>query len=199
MNPALTNFLLELSARADAEGLDPYALRLHVRREDLADHLGLTTDALERALEELRSRGIVTVGPQDTVTILDRSALESTAARRASGHAVPRERAESALRAILGDERFLATPRTSALLVYLVEQAMAGGGGHVDIDRAAAEVLGRPAGFDAEDPALRVLVTRLRRMLDDYDARTPDAAVAIRLERGAFRVVIESRPGAFGP
>ena len=196
----LTRFLLELSARADAEGLDPRTLRLHVRRADMADYLGLEAEALERAFEDLVSRGFIGVELMDTVTILDHTALERAFPPRSPSAAAPpatsRERTERALKAILGDERFLATPRTSALLVHLVERALAGETDRVDPPRLAA-VLGETPdgapGTDPADPTLRVLLTRLRRMLDDYAARTPDAGVSIRLEEGVCRVRIESR------
>ena len=191
----LTTFLLELSVRSEAEGLDSRTLGLRVRPGDLADHLGLTPEELERSLSDLDARGIIGLGPGRTVTILDRGALETASVgRRAPGTAhVPRDQTESALRAILSDERFLSTPRTSALLVYLVEQAIADGSGDIDVRRIATEVLGKASGFDPRDPTLRVLVTHLRKMLEEYDTRSSDAAVSIRIERGDCRVVIEPR------
>ena len=193
-NAALTTFLLELSARAGAEGLDSRRLGLRVRRRDLADHLRLTPKELERSLSDLDARGVIGLEPGGAVTILDRRALERESGGAArETPAVPRDRTESALHAILADERFLSTPRTSALLVYLVEQAIADGSGSADVRRIATEVLGKVSGFDPRDPTLRVLVTHLRKMLDEYEARASDAAVSIRIERGDCRVVIEPR------
>ena len=194
-NAALTTFLLELSARAGAEGLDPRTLGLRVRSGDLADHLRLTPEELERSLSDLDACGIIDFEPGSTVTILDRCALETASVGRKTPEKahVPRDQTESALRTILADERFLSTPRTSALLVYLVEQAIADGSGDIDVRRIATEVLGKASGFDPRDPTLRVLVTHLRKMLDEYDTRSGDAAVSIRIERGDCRVVIEPR------
>ena len=90
MNGTLAGFLLDLSARSGAEGLDAWTLRLGARREDLAGHLGLTLEALELEFARLvASRTIVRTG--DIVTILDRRALATW--REASADAARRETA----------------------------------------------------------------------------------------------------------
>lgn len=94
--------------------------------------------------------------------------------------------------ATLAEPRFVASPRLSALLVHLVARTLDGESGPLDARRAAAEVLGRPpAGEPGADPALRVLLGRLRRVLDERCARITDAPV-LRLPSGSHRIVLES-------
>ena len=200
MQNALATFLVNLSARANGEGLNRQTLRLRVRREDLARHLDMTPRGLESEFRRLVSRRAISLTLDDTVTILDDAALAASRAERTGTLGGFPPTPEHALSAILADERFAASPRVSTLLVYLVEKAMDGEIEQLDARRIGIEALGKPEDFDpGRDPALRVLITRLRRMLDDYHAdglcRDGDREddVVIRVMPGTYRLSIEMR------
>lgn len=93
-----------------------------------------------------------------------------------------------ALRKVAQSEMFIASPRLSAFLCYIVHQALAGAGGRIKGYTIAVEALGRAADFDPRvDPIVRVEAGRLRRRLDRYYAdEGADDPVVIELPLGGY-------------
>lgn len=85
---------------------------------------------------------------------------------------------------------FRASRQARTLLRYLVERVLAGEADRLKGYTVAVEALGKPADFDAaSDPAARVAMRRLRRLLEDY--------YAAEGQGDAARIVLE--PGAYAP
>lgn len=117
---------------------------------------------------------------------------EALAARRPDPQT--RRRFERARDATLAEPSLLASPRLSALLSHLVARALDGERGPLDAARVATEVLGRsPTSDPRHDPALRVLLGRLRRVLDERCARVADAPV-LRLPPRSHHLLLERAP-----
>lgn len=75
MHDTLSSFLLNLSARSHATGLGRQTVRLRVRRQDLADYLGLSLAELEAEFERLSAAGMIRRTSGEFLTIVDRTAL----------------------------------------------------------------------------------------------------------------------------
>jgi len=95
---------------------------------------------------------------------------------------------ESALQAVLADERFAAAPRMSAFLAYVVGQTLDGAAERIKAYTIGVDALGKPESFDPQgDPSVRVLANRLRASLEDYHRRHPEARPIIEMRRGGYR------------
>ncbi len=71
-----------LSVLAERIGLRTGAvttLDLSMRRTDIADFLGLTTETVSRTLTHLRKKGVISIENAHTIVIRDRSALADAA------------------------------------------------------------------------------------------------------------------------
>lgn len=75
----VAKYLLDLQARALAEGKPPGPVHLGVKKGELASRLGTTPETLSRTLAKLRDREVIAVKGR-IIRILDRGALEAAAA-----------------------------------------------------------------------------------------------------------------------
>ncbi|HRE35455.1 MAG TPA: tetratricopeptide repeat protein, partial [Sphingopyxis terrae] len=88
---------------------------------------------------------------------------------------------------------FLRSPVLSRLLQYLVEHRLRGGRSAPKAYAIATEALGRNADFDpAVDSYPRVMVGRLRNLLDRYYAETPWVH-RLRVPQGSYEIVVQHR------
>ena len=76
-NEKLASFLLLLSSRAARRGGDRRELFLPMSRNDIGDHLGLTTESVSRCFTRLRKKKIIDLESAHTVTILDHDRLRA--------------------------------------------------------------------------------------------------------------------------
>lgn len=72
----IVSFLLMLSARAVRRGQKPTPVNVAMSRNDIADHLGLTTETVSRVLTALRREAVIALPTPGKVELLDRSHLE---------------------------------------------------------------------------------------------------------------------------
>lgn len=72
-------FLLALSKRNTERGEAADALKLPMRRLDIADFLGLTIETVSRTFTRLKKDRLVELGPGALVTIINREGLEAMA------------------------------------------------------------------------------------------------------------------------
>lgn len=100
---------------------------------------------------------------------------------------------ERTLRATLADDRFSAGERTARLLVYLVRRTIAGEAGPIDPACVALDSCTSSGPRTPDDPALRVLLTRSRRLLEERRARVGDEQPVLRLCPQSY-VVVELPP-----
>ena len=88
---------------------------------------------------------------------------------------------------------FTRSPVLSRLLQYLVEHRLRGGRSAPKAYAIATEALGRSADFDpAVDSYPRVMVGRLRTLLDRYYAETPWVH-RLRVPQGSYEIVVQHR------
>jgi tetratricopeptide (TPR) repeat protein len=105
------------------------------------------------------------------------------------------------LEQLLASPLFVRSPVLSRLLQFLAEHRLQGGRSAPKAYAIATEALGRSADFDpAVDSYPRVMVGRLRSLLDRYYADTPWIH-RLRVPQGAYEIVVQyrasppSRPG----
>lgn len=97
------------------------------------------------------------------------------------------------LERLLGSPMFTRSPVLSRLLLFLVEHRLRGGRVAPKAYAIATEALGRSADFDpAVDSYPRVMVGRLRSLLDRYYAETPWIH-RLRVPQGSYEVVVQYR------
>lgn len=75
----VASFLLELSERAERAGRSSSPLWLPMRREAIADHLGLTLETVSRVFSRLRREGLVSVERSGWIELLDPEGLAEIA------------------------------------------------------------------------------------------------------------------------
>ena len=93
----------------------------------------------------------------------------------------------AALNAILGVDKFAASPQMSAFLKYVVEQTLLGNTRRIKAFTVGLEALGKSASFDPQtDPSVRVLAKRLRSSLDTYYLQHPDTPIIIEMKPGSY-------------
>ncbi len=94
---------------------------------------------------------------------------------------------------LLASPLFTRSPVLSRLLQFLVEHRMRGGRSAPKAYAIATEALGRNADFDpAVDSYPRVMVGRLRTLLDRYYAETPWVH-RLRVPQGSYEIVVQHR------
>ena len=92
------------------------------------------------------------------------------------------------LQPILADPAFQSTPKLSALLAHIVNEALAGRGQGLKATAIAQAVFGRDESFDSQtDTIVRVEAGRLRRRLAKYyDRNGLDDPVTIEIPKGGY-------------
>ncbi len=92
------------------------------------------------------------------------------------------------LEQLLASPDFEATPLQRALLQYLVDQALDGNAGSIDVHRVAAAVFGRRSEYDpATDPIVPIQMDGLRRTLElHYRTAGRNALLRIDLPKGTY-------------
>ena len=91
------------------------------------------------------------------------------------------------LRNILSDKYFIASPKMSALLSYVVNEIVTGNSDRIKGYSVAIDALGKPSSFDPQnDPSVRVLANRLRASLQNYNAMNPEQALFIKMYRVSY-------------
>lgn len=102
------------------------------------------------------------------------------------------------LQRLLNSPVFVRSPVLSRLLQFLVEHRLRGGRASPKAYAIATEALGRSADFDpAVDSYPRVMVGRLRSLLDRYYSDTPWVH-RLRVPQGSYEVVVQYRTGPPG-
>ncbi|KGE02284.1 hypothetical protein [Rhizobium sp. YS-1r] len=96
--------------------------------------------------------------------------------------------ARTELTRLSSDERFHATGRQKAILIYLSERKFAGCEEGTKAFAIAVDVLGRTSSFESSvDPIVRIEMSRLRSALENYyEAFGHEAAVWIEIPRGRY-------------
>ena len=99
------------------------------------------------------------------------------------------------LQRLLESAMFTRSPVLTRLLQFLVDHRLRGGRSAPKAYEIATEALGRSADFDpAVDSYPRVMVGRLRSLLDRYYAETPWIH-RLRVPQGSYEVVVQHRTG----
>lgn len=99
------------------------------------------------------------------------------------------------LQRLLESPMFTRSPVLTRLLQFLVDHRLRGGRSAPKAYEIATEALGRSADFDpAVDSYPRVMVGRLRSLLDRYYAETPWIH-RLRVPQGSYEVVVQHRTG----
>ena len=99
------------------------------------------------------------------------------------------------LRKIMSSHEFRNSPRSSAMLQYIVEQSLAGNQKNINGTTIAQDVFDRGADFDpALDSIVRVSARRLRQMLSTYYSNEgANDSLEISIPRGSYRPAFEMR------
>jgi hypothetical protein len=97
---------------------------------------------------------------------------------------------ESALAALLAEDRLKLSERNRRFLAYVVSEALAGRGDRIKAYTIGVDVFGRGEDFDpSNDPIVRIEATRIRSALSAF----------FRRSGGRDRVVILIPPGSYAP
>lgn len=75
----VASFLISLSRRRSVRPAADGRLWIPMRRSDIGDYLGLTTETTSRMLTQLKARGLIALGADHRVEILDHESLEIVA------------------------------------------------------------------------------------------------------------------------
>src|SRR5215472_12528400 len=113
--------------------------------------------------------------------------IESERGRPARAY-VTNSLVRSQLAKMLASETFARSGRLSALLRFVVEEAIRGRGECLKEQVIAAELYGKTLGFDpANDPAVRVDARRLRdRLREYYESEGTADAIRIQVPKGGY-------------
>jgi len=106
----------------------------------------------------------------------------------------------AALDRILRSRELRASPRQQRLLVYIVEETLAGRGSRLKAYTLATAVLGRNEHFNAQtDPVVRIEVGQLRRCLERYYLTAGgQETVRIEIPKGAYAAHFHETPVSEG-
>jgi CRP/FNR family transcriptional regulator len=75
----VANFFINLSSRYEARGYSPTTFQLRMKREEIADYLGLTIESISRLISKLQKAEYLEIDNRK-VTLLDLPALKELAA-----------------------------------------------------------------------------------------------------------------------
>lgn len=75
----VASFLLDLSMRNEARGLNATAIELSMTRADIADFLGLTIETVSRTLTKLRTLGLISIEQCTSIALQDVAELRRLA------------------------------------------------------------------------------------------------------------------------
>ncbi|MFK7891037.1 MAG: hypothetical protein AB8B63_09515 [Granulosicoccus sp.] len=104
-----------------------------------------------------------------------------------SNSEIDNDKVTAALNAILGTDKFSASPQMSAFLKYVVEQTLLGNTRRIKAFTVGIEALGKSSSFDPQtDPSVRVLAKRLRSSLDAYYEKNPNTPIYIEMKPGSY-------------
>ena len=105
------------------------------------------------------------------------------------------------LETILASEPFAASERMRVLLCHLVRKSLDGAAEDLKESILGMEVFGRAAGYDTKsDGIVRVEAHRLRTKLDRfYETHAPSDGLRLRLDKGSYRVRVETIASAPQP
>jgi len=67
----VADFLSKIEKLYGARGLPTKPLTLHIRRGEIADHLGLTIETVSRCFSKLKKRNVIALIESDSVVLLD--------------------------------------------------------------------------------------------------------------------------------
>ena len=100
------------------------------------------------------------------------------------------------LRSIVEADEFAGSERRRHLLVYLVEETLAGRGDSLKAYNIGRKALGRRSGFDPQsDPIVRVEIGRLRATLDRYYRAHPSSPIVIGIPKGRYAAEFDRHEG----
>jgi len=95
-----------------------------------------------------------------------------------------------ALSLILKEPYFVAGPKSAAFLKYIVFKTLDGDGQRLKAYSIAVDALDKPTNFDPQnDPSVRVMASRIRAALKDYNSKPNTASIKIKLEIGSYQPV----------
>jgi TolB-like protein/tetratricopeptide (TPR) repeat protein len=117
------------------------------------------------------------------------------------GNGVSSEAVRVELRRIIESPEFDASERNHRFLEHVVEETLAGRGGHIKAYSIATSVFGRESSFDPQaDPIIRIEASRLRRSLERYYLTAgKDDPVRIDIPRGTYVPTFQDRAGDAPP
>ncbi|MBG7603447.1 MAG: hypothetical protein IZT58_02275 [Actinobacteria bacterium] len=91
------------------------------------------------------------------------------------------------LRSVVDSDEFSGSERRRNLLLYLVEETLAGRGDQLKAYNIGLKAIGRPSGFNTQtDPIVRVEIGRLRATLDRYYRAQPHSPIVISIPKGRY-------------
>lgn len=91
------------------------------------------------------------------------------------------------LRSIVESDEFSGSERRRNILVYLVEETLAGRGAQLKAYNIGREAIGRTSQFDPQsDPIVRVEIGRLRATLDRYYRSHSSSSIVISIPKGHY-------------
>ena len=101
---------------------------------------------------------------------------------------------EHALSLILNDPHFIASPKSAAFLSFVVLTTLKGDGDRLKAYTIAVDALGKPESFDPQqDPAVRVMASRIRAALDLYNDKPNTATVEITMKPGSYVPIFNAK------
>lgn len=117
------------------------------------------------------------------------------AGKSAQSHYITPDAVLAALESVLNSEDFVAAPRLTSLLEFIVKETLEGRSDKLKGFNIANKVFGRDETFDARtDPLVRVQANRLRKALERYYLLGGKAeAIRISVPKGAYVAVFETQ------
>lgn len=95
---------------------------------------------------------------------------------------------------ILESPYFVTGPKPAAFLKYVVTKTLEGEGDRLKAYSIAVDALNKPVTFDPKnDPCVRVMASRMRAALREYNAKPNVASITINLEIGSYQPVFTAK------